>query len=56
MTALKFSTGYSDCTTCGGSGVAFIEDDLCVGCPECDARDKEFEEVNDLVNDGYLRS
>lgn len=52
--AILFSTGYSDCVTCGGAGVVFIEMDRGIGCPECDARDREFEEVYDLGSDGYF--
>lgn len=54
MTALKFSTGYDDCTTCGGGGVVFVENDICTSCPECDLRDKQFEEVLSLDDDRYL--
>lgn len=51
-----FSTGYSDCVTCFGAGVVFYEMDRAVACPECDARDREMEEVLGLDNDGYFGS
>lgn len=52
---LAFSTGYHDCATCLGAGVVFTSD-TAIGCPECTARDRAFEEVYGLGNDSHLSS